>query len=64
MDIAKFGSFVRNSLELANVKTEKLRDLDAETQVDILGKTKRWFHLHVNDTLQGFMHESLVKEIE
>ncbi|WP_179349801.1 peptidoglycan DD-metalloendopeptidase family protein [Winogradskyella pacifica] len=48
----------------ASVKSKKLQDLEANTQLEILGKTQRWFHVQVNDTLQGFMHESLIKEIE
>ncbi|WP_179351802.1 M23 family metallopeptidase [Winogradskyella vidalii] len=48
----------------ANVKTQKLQDLEPKTSLKILGKTKRWFHVQVNDTLQGFMHESLVSEIQ
>ncbi|WP_179005806.1 M23 family metallopeptidase [Winogradskyella forsetii] len=55
----------KNELRIgAAVKTDKLQDLESKTQVEILEKTERWFHLRVNDSLQGFMHESLVKEIE
>lgn len=54
----------KNELRIgADVKTEKLQDLESKTPLIILGKTERWFHVHVNDTLQGFMHESLVNEI-
>lgn len=52
----------KNELRIsANVKAEKLQDLESNTPLKILGKTERWFHVQVNDTLQGFMHESLIK---
>ncbi len=56
---------LKNELRIgASVKHTKLQDLKPKSQVEILGKTNRWFHLQVNDSLQGFMHESLVKEVE
>ncbi|MDN3492493.1 M23 family metallopeptidase [Winogradskyella bathintestinalis] len=54
----------KNELRIgAAVKTRKIQDLEPNTHVEILGKTDRWLHLRVNDSLQGFMHESLVKAI-
>ncbi len=46
----------------ASVKTNKIMDLPINVQVNILAKTERWFHIKVNDTLEGFMHESLISE--
>ncbi|MGJ8550805.1 M23 family metallopeptidase [Winogradskyella wichelsiae] len=55
----------RNELRVAaNVRSTKLQDIAAKRPLKILGKTDRWFHVRLNDTLQGFMHESLVREIE
>ncbi|QDO95157.1 M23 family metallopeptidase [Formosa sediminum] len=51
----------KNELRVSpNVKAEKIRDIKAKTAVQILGKTQSWFHLIVNDSLEGFMHESLI----
>ncbi|MHA7944546.1 peptidoglycan DD-metalloendopeptidase family protein [Formosa sp. 3Alg 14/1] len=46
------------------VKSEKIKDLKVATPVEILSKTQNWFHIRVNDTLEGFMHESLITELE
>ncbi|WP_452224434.1 peptidoglycan DD-metalloendopeptidase family protein [Lacinutrix chionoecetis] len=54
-----------NELRLgAGVKNEKIEDLKANEEVKILGKTNRWLHLRVNDSIEGFMHETLVKEVQ
>ena len=44
-----------------NVKAEKITDLKIKTPVDLLGKTQQWFHIRVNDSLEGFMHHSLLQ---
>ncbi|WP_052184222.1 M23 family metallopeptidase [Psychroserpens sp. Hel_I_66] len=46
----------------AGVKNEKILDLEQDIPLKILGKTERWFHLRVNDSIEGFMHDSLLKE--
>lgn len=48
----------------AGVKNEKLESLKPKIPVNILGKTESWYHLRVNDTLEGFMHESLLRKME
>lgn len=55
----------KNELRLgADAKNKKLQNIAYQTPVEILGKTKRWFHVRIHDSLQGFMHETLIKEIE
>lgn len=46
----------------AGVKSEKIQELPTRIPVKILGKTALWFHLKMKDSVEGFMHESLVKE--
>ncbi|WP_179346055.1 M23 family metallopeptidase [Winogradskyella ursingii] len=54
-----------NELRLgAGVNNEKIQDLNDKTSVIVIAKNNRWYHLKVNDSLQGFMHESLVKPIK
>ena len=52
----------KNELRISpNVKAEKITDLNIKTPVELLGKSQRWFHIRVNDSLEGFMHESLIQ---
>jgi len=54
----------KNELRIgAGVKNEKLKDLESKVEVKILSKTNRWWHLKVNDSLEGFMHESLISKV-
>nr|WP_321222960.1 M23 family metallopeptidase [uncultured Psychroserpens sp.] len=46
----------------AGVKNAKIIDVNRDSPVKILGKTNSWFHLKVKDSIEGFMHESLVKQ--
>ncbi len=48
----------------AGVKNKKIMDLEPNVQVSIMAKTNQWFHLKVNDSLEGFMHESLVSKVK
>ncbi|MGB3608012.1 M23 family metallopeptidase [Psychroserpens sp.] len=48
----------------AGVKNQKVQDLDAAVEVEVLARTNRWLHLKINDSLEGFMHESLVFEVK
>ncbi|TXD82059.1 M23 family metallopeptidase [Subsaximicrobium wynnwilliamsii] len=45
----------------AGVKNEKITDLKGEKPLVILAQTGQWYHARVNDSLEGFIHESLVK---
>ncbi|MFB9052466.1 peptidoglycan DD-metalloendopeptidase family protein [Formosa undariae] len=54
----------KNELRISpDVKSKKLEDLKVATPVEILSQTRSWFHIRVNDTLEGFMHESLIQEL-
>ena len=44
----------------AGIRNKKLTDLDRNLKIDILARTDSWFHIKINDTLQGFMHETLI----
>lgn len=55
----------KNELRIgADARSKKIETLESKTPVEILAKTRRWFHIRVSDTLQGFMHDSLIKELE
>lgn len=43
-----------------NVSYEKLATLGSKETVQIIGKSQQWFQVKVQDTLEGFMHESLI----
>jgi len=45
------------------VKNSKIADLNRGTTSIILAKTEQWFHLRVNDSTEGFMHESLISKM-
>lgn len=47
----------------AGVENEKIQNIKPNVTVNILGQTKQWLHLKVNDTLEGFMHQSLVRKV-
>ncbi len=44
------------------VTNEKIKDLGPNVPLKILSKVGDWFHLQINDSLEGFMHESLILE--
>ena len=47
----------------AGVKNKKIQDLKPKVSVTVLGKKDKWLHSKVNDSLEGFMHQSLVSKI-
>lgn len=72
LEIKKSAVFSKGETRLKNnelrvgagVKNKKIEDLEPKVPVSILGKTDQWLHLKVNDSLEGFMHESLVSKIK
>ncbi|CDF79579.1 peptidase, M23 family [Formosa agariphila KMM 3901] len=52
----------KNELRISpDTKSQKRTDLPINTQVNIVAKTNRWYHTRVQDTLEGFIHESLIQ---
>ncbi|MGJ8592477.1 MAG: peptidoglycan DD-metalloendopeptidase family protein [Aquaticitalea sp.] len=43
-----------------NVSYEKVATINSKDTLQILGKSQQWFQVKVKDTLEGFMHESLI----
>ena len=44
----------------ASTKFDKLATLPKKNQLKLLGKSNDWYHVEVGDSLQGFMHQSLI----
>ncbi len=40
--------------QMQNVSDAIQIDIELETSLKVLGKTKYWLHLYINDALQGF----------
>lgn len=47
----------------AGTSFDKLLDISKNDTVQLLGKTNTWYHITVGDTITGFMHQSLLKEL-
>jgi len=57
-----FAKLKTNELRIGpSVSYSKITDLNAGVPLAILAKHKRWLHVKVADTLEGFMHETLIK---
>ena len=59
-----FGKVTRNNAELrlgSSTKFQQIASLKRNDSVSILGKNNSWFHIQKNDTLKGFMHQSLLR---
>lgn len=58
------GMVLKNKSELrlgAATTYPKITFLNKEDSVFILGKSEKWYHVSVGDSLKGFIHQSLVK---
>jgi len=52
----------QNQLRLGpSTDYDKLATLSDNQDVGILGKSEQWYHIIVADSLEGFMHQSLIK---
>lgn len=59
-----FGKVTRNNAELrlgSSTKFQQIASLKRNDSVSILGKNNSWFHIQKNDSIKGFMHQSLLK---
>lgn len=59
-----FGKVIRNNAELrlgSSTKFQQIASLEKNDSVSILGKNNSWYHIQKNDSLKGFMHQSLLK---
>jgi len=59
-----FGKVIRNNAELrlgSSTKFQQIASLGKNDSVSILGKSNSWYHIQKNDSLKGFMHQSLLK---
>ena len=58
-----FTKLNKNELRIgASTKFKKVETLERNRKVTILSKVENWYHLKVNDSLEGFMHKSLIME--
>lgn len=54
-----------NELQVgAAVRNTKIKNMEPNVKVQVLAKTDQWLHLRLNDSTEGFMHESLISEID
>jgi murein DD-endopeptidase MepM/ murein hydrolase activator NlpD len=44
----------------ASTTYENLKSLSKDQLVEIVGKTQQWYHVRLADSLEGFMHQSLL----
>lgn len=47
----------------ASTKYLKLATLPRSRDAYVLGKSEQWYHVSIGDSLEGFMHQSLLKEL-
>lgn len=47
-----------------DTKFKKVRTMSFRDTVAILGITENWYHAELQDTVQGYIHRSLIREIE
>ncbi len=58
-----FGTITRNNAELrlgSSTKFQQIASLKRNDSVSILGKNNSWYHIQKNDSLKGFIHQSLL----
>jgi len=59
-----FGKVTRNNAELrlgSSTKFQQIASLQKNDSVSILGKNNSWYHIQKNDSIKGFIHQSLLK---
>jgi len=46
----------------SSTRFTKLATLPKNQEVDVLGKSEQWYHVRLADSLEGFMHQSLLQK--